>query len=83
MKITRNLNGAIKANGKSIDMYLFTGFLIANHLGPPSQATPQIIERFLNGETMPDNDPPIVITYYEEELEELAQMEEEERTNGE
>jgi len=50
MKITRNQNGAIKVDGKSIDMYDFTYFLISNDLGPPSKANRETIESYLTGQ---------------------------------
>lgn len=47
MKVTRNASGLIYADGKPVDMYEFSKWLTANHLGAPSQASPEIIERFL------------------------------------
>ena len=47
MKITKNKNGAWKVDGRTLDSYKLLVFLQANDLGRPSNATQEIINRFL------------------------------------
>jgi hypothetical protein len=52
-KITRNKSGAIRVNGRPIDMYLFSRVLGRHKYGPPSMATAQTIAEFIQKESKP------------------------------